>query len=74
MIICARFASELDRGGELPPSVKFVGKFLNKVSYENVLVAVRSQVQIDRLVAYNLDEHPDWRQVLGRIHKEVDQQ
>lgn len=75
MIACSRLASELDQieGTELPPSVKHMGKFLNKVSYENVLVAVRSQVQIERLVKFNLDEHPDWAQVLGRINKEVDQ-
>ncbi len=75
MIACSRLASELDQieNGELPPSVKHMGKFLNKVSHENVLVAVRSQVQIDRLVRFNLDEHPDWAQVLGRINKEVDQ-
>jgi len=75
MIACSRLASELDRveGMELPTSVKHMGKFLNKVSHENVLVAVRSQVQIERLVKFNLDEHPDWAQVLGRINKEVDQ-
>ena len=74
MIACARLASQLDTvSTEMPPSVKYMGKFLNKVSYENVLVAVRSQVQIDRLVKFNLDEHPDWAQVLGRINKEVDQ-
>ena len=74
MIACARLASQLDDvSTEMPPSVKYMGKFLNKVSYENVLVAVRSQVQIDRLVKFNLDEHPDWAQVLGRINKEVDQ-
>lgn len=74
MIACARLATQLDDvSTEMPPSVKFMGKFLNKVSYENVLVAVRSQIQIDRLVKFNLDEHPDWAQVLGRINKEVDQ-
>lgn len=74
MITCARFAAQLDQvETELPPSVKYVGKFLNKVSHENVLVAVRSQVMIERLVKYNLDEHPDWAQVLNRINKEVDQ-
>lgn len=76
MIACTRLANQLDHvevGGELPPSIKHVGKFLHKVSHENVLVAVRSQVQIERLVKFNLDEHPDWAQVLGRINKEVDQ-
>jgi hypothetical protein len=76
MITCARLAAQLDKVqnlNELPPSVKHVGKFLHKVSHENVLVAVRSQVQIERLVKFNLDEHPDWAQVLSRINKEVDQ-
>jgi len=45
---------------------------LQKASYENVLVAVRSQIQIDRLVRFNLDEHPDWEQVLNKINKQVD--
>jgi hypothetical protein len=76
MIACARLATHLDQVQEikdLPPSIKFIGKFLNSVSHENVLVAVRSQVQIERLVKFNLDEHPDWAAVLSRINKEVDQ-
>jgi hypothetical protein len=74
MITCARLANQLDQApeSELPPSVRFVGRFLQKVSYENVLVAVRSQVQIERLVKFNLDEHPDWEQVLNKINKQVD--
>lgn len=76
MIACSRLASHLDQANDindLPPSVKAMGKFLNKVSHENVLVAVRSQIQIERLVKFNLDEHPDWAAVLTRINKEVDQ-
>ena len=76
MIVCARLAAYLDlveKGGELPPAVKHVGKFLNKVGHEDVLVAVRSQVQIDRLVKFNLDEHPDWSEVLSSINREVGQ-
>lgn len=74
MITCARLATQLDQAneGEAPVSVKHVGKFLQKVSYENVLVAVRSQIQIDRLVKFNLDEHPEWEQVLNKINKQVD--
>lgn len=74
MITCARLATQLDQATEQepPPAVKHVGKFLQKVSYENVLVAVRSQIQIDRLVKFNLDEHPDWEQVLNKINKQVD--
>lgn len=74
MIACARLANQLDQAKnmEMPSSVKHVGKFLQKASYENVLVAVRSQITIDRLVRFNLDEHPDWEQVLNKINKQVD--
>lgn len=74
MITCARLANQLDQGGKNnpPESIAHVGKFLQKVSYENVLVAVRSQIQIDRLVRFNLDEHPDWEDVLTRINKQVE--
>lgn len=76
MIACARLAAQLDQVDSienLPPSVKHMGRFLDKVSHENVLIAVRSQVQIERLVRFNLDEHPEWARVLGKINKEVDQ-
>ena len=74
MITCARLATQLDQANENEPpkSIQHVGKFLQKVSYENVLVAVRSQIQIDRLVKFNLDEHPDWEHVLNKINKQVD--
>jgi hypothetical protein len=74
MITCARLATQLDHSktDEPPQSIKHVGKFLQTVSYENVLVAVRSQIQIDRMVKFNLDEHPDWEQVLSKINKSVD--
>jgi len=74
MITCARLATQLDQADENEPpvSVKHVGKFLQRVSYENVLVAVRSQIQIERLVKFNLDEHPDWADVLNLINKQVD--
>lgn len=74
MIACTRLATQLDQheGEGLPASVKFMGKFLQHVSFENVLVSVRSSVTIDRLVEYNLDEHPDWEQVLAKINKKVE--
>lgn len=74
MITCARLATKLDqcKEDEKPKSVEYVGKFLQKVSYENVLVAVRSQIQIDRLVKFNLDEDPNWEEVLNKINKQVD--
>lgn len=76
MITCARLAAQLDKTenvDNLPASVKYVGKFLTKVSAEDVLAAVRSQIQIDRLVKFSLDEHPDWSEVLSVINRKVDQ-
>jgi len=74
MITCARLATQLDQSSDNhpPAAIHHVGKFLQKVSYENVLVAVRSQIQIDRLVKFSLDEHPEWEQVLSKINKSVD--
>jgi hypothetical protein len=74
MITCARLANQLDQAteNEQPVSVKYVGKFLQKVAPENVLVSVRSQIQIDRLVKHGLDEHEAWSDVLNKINKQVD--
>jgi hypothetical protein len=74
MITCARLATQLDqsKGKDIPESVGNVGKFLQKVSSENVLVTVRSQVRIDRIIDYNLDEHPDWESIMAKINKQVD--
>lgn len=74
MITCARLANQMDdsKGSEGPASIKHVGKFLQYVEHENVLVAVRSQIQIERLVKYNLDEHPNWKEILSKINKQVE--
>lgn len=73
-IVCSRLANQLDQAneGEPPESVHKVGKFFQYVSYENVLVAVRSQINIERLVKFNLDEHEDWSPVLNMINKKVE--
>ncbi len=73
MITCARLANQLDQSSvDNPPnSISYVGKFLQKVAYENVLVAVRSQIQIDRLVKFSLDDNPEWADVLNKINKSV---
>lgn len=74
MITCARLATQLDNcqeGGTLPESVGRVGKFLQKASPENVLVAARSQIQVTRLVDHNLDEHPDWSPIIAKISQKM---
>ena len=84
MIVCTRLANHLDQiqierlkpdqiQKLLPRSVEHIGRFLHEVTHENVLVAVRSQVQIERLCKFNLDEHPDWADVLNRINKDIGQ-
>ncbi len=73
MITCARLATQLDNAkeGKLPVSAKYVGKFLQSVSYETVLVAVRSQIQLDRIITFSLDEQPEWEPILNKIKEQV---
>jgi hypothetical protein len=73
MITCARLATQLDNAteGKMPAAVKHVGKFLQSVSYETVLVAVRSQIQLDRIIKFDLDEQPEWEPLLNKIKDQV---
>jgi hypothetical protein len=74
MIACARLSNHLDQATEdaPPPALKLMGQFFQYVSHENVLAAVRSQVTIDRIVQFNLDESKDWQEIMSRINKTVD--
>jgi len=71
MITCARLATTLDnvKDEELPPAVDFVGKFLKKVDHEMVLVSVRSQIQVDRLISHDLNERPEWGELFTKVTK-----
>ena len=75
MIACARLATQLDQAKETksaaPSSLVNVGKFLQGVSYENILVAVRSQIQIGRIIEWSLDDQPEWREKLEMINKNI---
>lgn len=73
MITCARLATQLDNANEdsPPESISHVGKFLQNVSYENVLVAVRSQINKDRIIRFNIDDHPVWEPIFTKITKQV---
>lgn len=66
MIVCARMSGILDTKSkkEAEKPLNYVGKFLQEVPPENVLVAVRSQIQIDRIVSHGLDDHKEWSKVL----------
>jgi len=73
MIACARLANMLDthKGDKLPKAVDHVGKFLQKINYENALVAIRSQIQLERIIKFNLDENPEWGSIITKITKKV---
>ena len=71
MITCARLSAQLENASmnNLPPAVQHVGNFLNQVSYENIVAAVRSQLTIDKIIKFELDEHPAWEPMLSKINK-----
>jgi hypothetical protein len=80
MITCARLASQLDKFNplklpkdkiEFPPCVGYVGKFIGRASHENTLVAIRSQITLDRIGQHNLDEHPDWAATFTSISSRI---
>lgn len=73
MITCNRLALQLDgaKKGSPPDSLVHVGKFLQNVSLENILVAVRSNIQLDRIVKWNLDDHADWQPLLSKVNNRV---
>jgi hypothetical protein len=76
MMACSRLATHLDKAlsqGQMEPPIalKYMGHFLRNVSHENVLASVRSQITIDRIVQFNLDENPDWQEILSDINNSV---
>lgn len=73
MITCNRLALQLDaaKKSDPPPSLVHVGKFLQHVSLENILVAVRSNIQLDRIVKWNLDDHENWQPLLSKVNNRV---
>jgi hypothetical protein len=75
MMACGRLATQIDqatkednRAGAMDLLEK-MGNFLQHVSHENVLAAVRSQVTLDRMVKYDLTTNPHWRDILAAINK-----
>lgn len=73
MITCSRLSTQLDQSKDsvLPDAVKYVGKLFSNIDYEHVLVGVRSQITVARLIKYNLDDHADWSGILSRISDSV---
>lgn len=73
MITCARLATQLDqlKNNEHLDSISYVGKFLQKVSHENALVAIRSQIQMSRLIQFGIDDQPEWAKVIADVSKSL---
>lgn len=73
MIICSRLAGLLDSATPKnpPKELTYVGKFFSHASLENILVSVRTQLQLRRMVRYDLDTHPDWKGFINQINKSV---
>lgn len=77
MIVCSRLAGQMDaarrEGLSCPASAMGIGRFMEKcVGPENVLISVRTQLTLDRIVKWQLDDHKDWSYVLATINDDVD--
>jgi len=75
MIACARLATQLDKAAEnkepAPKSLEYMGRFLQEVGSEIVLISVRSQITLERIVNWNLDDHEEWGKLLTQINNQV---
>lgn len=80
MIVCSRVSGILDKvpQGEDAPEWKpvelaYIGKFMQKaVADENILIAVRTQLTLDRVVRWELDQNKDWGRILIDVTNSVD--
>ena len=78
MIICSRLSRALDemlekndKKKELPAITKVVAKFLKNVDPEMTLIAVRSQIGLQRTVQAGLDEVPEWEDIINDISNKL---
>lgn len=69
-IVCSQFAVQLDAASpdKPPPSLITIGRFMQGCEHENVLMGVRSQLKVPRIIRYNLDESPHWGGILAKIN------
>jgi len=77
MVLFARLARILDdsmaKAGkkQLPKEVDHVGKFIERVEPEMILIAARTQIGIDRFMKSSLDDVPAWAKALKLIQKKL---
>jgi hypothetical protein len=69
LVITKILADELDVGNT--KNITKAGQALVQFPDEIFLMAVRHNIQIDRLVRFNLDENPIWYPALVRINKKA---
>lgn len=69
-LLCSQLAWELDN--EIEVSIGPVGRVLDKMPPEIILMSVRQFIQINRLIKHNLDEHPDFSKPIDRVNRLVD--
>lgn len=77
MIVCTRLARLLDetveknkgkkKDRELPKETEIVGRFLRTIDPELALVSVRSCIGLERTVDMNLDQNPDFDNLLKEL-------
>lgn len=68
--MCAELARDLDNG--IQSKIKPTAMALAGFPMEVVLLSVRMQIQIERLVKYNLDEDKEFGKILHVVNKEID--
>ncbi len=74
MIACSRLARLIDTidRTRIQSQISNVGKFLKSVDPENVLMAVRSQIGLERVVKMGLDSDKHWDAVLDSLSANVE--
>lgn len=75
MIVCARLSRVIDEQKpnqkEKPAVARTIANFLKGVDPEMALIAVRSQIGLERVVNSGLDEEPEWDAILRDIARRV---
>lgn len=86
MIVCARSAAAIDKevekkgnaigskkqiSKELDDCLTYSGRLLDVISEEYALIAIRSQIRIERLINASLDDHKEFGKVIAKVKKLV---
>ncbi len=74
MITCARLARNIDecKDGQSPDNSKIISNFMRQVDSEMALIAIRSQIGLQRMVMHGLDEEEGWSDLLSKISDKVE--